>query len=84
LTVWAAPGYFPVDPSDSDRAKVHNAVARSLQAYVAETTPALRTRAEVDAERLLNLDAWRASAISSTELCRRDSLLSAERVQDEY
>jgi hypothetical protein len=56
---------------------------RALDAYRA-TAPKLRTRAEVDAERLLNLDAWRAFAISGTELCRRDSLLSAERVQDEY
>jgi hypothetical protein len=49
----------------------------AMQAYRAATAP-LRTRAEVDAERLLNLDAWRANVISSTELCMRDSILCSE------
>ena len=52
-------------------------LAKALSAYRA-TLPRLRTSAEVDAERLQNLTAWRANEIVGAELCRRDQLLCAE------
>ncbi|HEX5011676.1 MAG TPA: hypothetical protein VFY71_14885 [Planctomycetota bacterium] len=49
----------------------------ALAAYRA-TAPKLRTRAEVDAERILNLDAFRAGVINGCALVDRDQALCRE------
>jgi|SRR6185503_1897572 len=54
------------------------AIRDRLSAYRAEIAPKLRSRAEVDAERLLNLDAFMSDVIGSAELRARDCKLQHE------
>lgn len=53
-------------------------VMPALLAYRAEIAPRLRTRAEVDAERLRNLDAWSSAQIATATLATREAKLCAE------
>lgn len=72
-------GHGPWDGkhADSDSGRERARVAEALSAYIA-TAPKLRTRAEVDAERLRNLDSFLSDAMGLNMLCVKDEKLRAE------
>lgn len=66
----------------TDDSEEWSATCETLTAFRA-TAPKLRTRAEVDAERLLNLDAWRRNVIDDPMLRFRDERLAREETAPE-